>query len=158
MKPRKMYLQVREAIVRLKKQNKPIRDSKNFGSDHICSVVHSYIERMYWSAQEHQKWPGRPQKTVKVGDDRIISMVQKKTHKQTNLSQTALAFQLLIKWFDLKYKTDCRQTHRQAATEGGCNKCCVCISREQTQHFMMWIIDSHKLQRIFFKSLYLKCC
>lgn len=91
MRPRKMYLQVREAIIRLKKQNKPIRDSKNFGSDHICSVVHSYIERMYWSAQEHQKWPGRPQKTVKVGDDRIISMVQKKpTNKLISAKQRLL--------------------------------------------------------------------
>lgn len=43
-----MLIQAKEAIIGLKKQNKPNRENNNFRGGHINTLVHSQKQGMYW--------------------------------------------------------------------------------------------------------------
>ncbi|KAG2471120.1 TCB1 transposase, partial [Polypterus senegalus] len=84
MRSKELSVQVKEAILKLRKQKKPIREIAT-----ILRVAKSpvwYILRKKASTGElnNAKRPGRPQKTTVVDDRRIISMVKRNPFTTAN--------------------------------------------------------------------------
>lgn len=78
MGPKKVSMQVKEAIVRLKTQNRSVRKrAETLGVAKSKPLVHCYKEGMHWRAQQHQK-------PTKVDDHRIISLVYKNHFTTSN--------------------------------------------------------------------------
>ena len=74
MRSKELSLSVKQAIIRLKNQNKPIREiAKTLGV--AKSTVWNILKKKECSV--NTKRPGRPQKTTVVDDRIIISLVKK---------------------------------------------------------------------------------
>ena len=76
MRSKELSLSVKQAIIRLKKQNKPIREiAKTLGV--AKSTVWNILEKKERTGElSKTKRPGRPRKTTVVDDRRILSMVK----------------------------------------------------------------------------------
>ncbi len=73
MRSKELSLSVKQAIIRLKKQNKPIREiAKTLGV--AKTTVWNILKKKELS---NTKRPGRPRKTTVVDDRRILSLVKK---------------------------------------------------------------------------------
>ena len=76
-------LSVKQAIIRLKNQNKPIREirAKTLG---VAKSTVWYIlkKREHTGELSNTKRPGRPQKTSVVDDRRILSLIKKNPSQQ----------------------------------------------------------------------------
>ena len=77
MRSKELSLSVKQAIIRLKKQNKPIREiAKTLGV--AKSTVWNILKKKEPTGElSNTKRPGRPQKTTVVDDQRILSLVKK---------------------------------------------------------------------------------
>ncbi len=79
MRSKDLSIQVKQALVRLQKQNKSIllsRDSRNIRSGQINSLVHSEKKECTGKLR-HIRRPGLPWRTTVVDDRKILSMVKK---------------------------------------------------------------------------------
>lgn len=77
MRSKELSLSVKQAIIRLKKQNKPIREiAKTLGV--AKSTVWNILKKKERTGElSNTKRPGRPRKTTVVDDRRILSLVKK---------------------------------------------------------------------------------
>ncbi len=77
MRSKELSLSVKQAIIRLKKQNKPIRDrAKTLGV--AKTTVWNILKKKERTGElSNTKRPGRPRKTTVVDDRRILSLVKK---------------------------------------------------------------------------------
>ncbi len=77
MRSKELSLSVKQAIIRLKKQNKPIREiAKTLGV--AKTTVWNILKKKERTGElSNTKRPGRPQKTTVVDDRRILSLVKK---------------------------------------------------------------------------------
>ncbi len=76
MRSKELSLSVKQAIIRLKKQNKPIREiAKTLGV--AKTTVWNILKKKECTGElSNTKRPGRPQKTTVVDDRRILSLVK----------------------------------------------------------------------------------
>ncbi len=79
MRSKELSLSVKQAIIRLKKQNKPIREiAKTLGV--AKTTVWNILKKKERTGElSNTKRPGRPRKTTVVDDWRILSLVKKNT-------------------------------------------------------------------------------
>ncbi len=79
MRSKELSLSVKQAIIRLKKQNKPIREiAKTLGV--AKTTVWNILKKKERTGElSNTKRPGRPRKTTVVDDRRILSLVKKNT-------------------------------------------------------------------------------
>ncbi len=77
MRSKELSLSVKQAIIRLKKQNKPIREiAKTLGV--AKTTVWNILKKKERTGElSNTKRPGRPRKTTVVDDRRILSLVKK---------------------------------------------------------------------------------
>ncbi len=77
MRSKELSLSVKQAIIRLKKQNKPIREiAKTLGV--AKTTVWNILKKKECTGElSNTKRPGRPRKTTVVDDRRILSLVKK---------------------------------------------------------------------------------
>uniref|UniRef100_A0A8C5N2V1 Transposase n=1 Tax=Leptobrachium leishanense TaxID=445787 RepID=A0A8C5N2V1_9ANUR len=77
MRSKDLSLSVKQAIIRLKKQNKPIREvARTLGV--AKTIVWNILKKKERTSElSNTKIPGRPRKTTVVDNQRIISMVKK---------------------------------------------------------------------------------
>ncbi len=77
MRSKELSLSVKQAIIRLKKQNKPIREiAKTLGV--AKTTVWNILKKKKRTGElSNTKRPGRPRKTTVVDDRRILSLVKK---------------------------------------------------------------------------------
>ncbi len=77
MRSKERSLSVKQAIIRLKKQNKPIREiAKTLGV--VKTTVWNILKKKERTSElSNTKRPGRPRKTTVVDDWRILSLVKK---------------------------------------------------------------------------------
>ncbi len=76
MRSKELSLSVKQAIIRLKKQNKPIREiAKTLGV--AKTTVWNILKKKERTELSNTKRPGRPRKTTVVDDRRILSLVKK---------------------------------------------------------------------------------
>ena len=76
MRSKELSLSVKPAIIRLKNQNKPIREiAKTLGV--AKSTVWNILKKKECTELSNTKRPRRPQKTTVVDDRRILSLVKK---------------------------------------------------------------------------------
>ncbi len=77
MRSKELSLSVKQAIIRLKKQNKPIREiAKTLGV--AKTTVWNILKKKERTGElSNTKRPGRPWKTTVVDDRRILSLVKK---------------------------------------------------------------------------------
>ncbi len=77
MRSKELSLSVKQAIIRLKKQNKPIREiAKTLGV--AKTTVWNILQKKERTGElSNTKRPGRPRKTTVVDDRRILSLVKK---------------------------------------------------------------------------------
>ncbi len=77
MRSKELSLSVKQAIIRLKKQNKPIREiAKTLGM--AKTTVWNILKKKERTGElSNTKRPGRPRKTTVVDDQRILSLVKK---------------------------------------------------------------------------------
>ncbi len=77
MRSKELSLSVKQAIIRLKKQNKPIREiAKTLGV--VKTTVWNILKKKERTSElSNTKRPGRPRKTTVVADRRILSLVKK---------------------------------------------------------------------------------
>ena len=76
MRSKELSLSVKQAIIRLKNQNKPIREiAKILGV--AKSTVWNILKKKEHQELRNTKRPGRPWKTTVVADRRILSLVKK---------------------------------------------------------------------------------
>ncbi len=77
MRSKELSLSVKQAIIRLKKQNKPIREiAKTLGM--AKTTVWNILKKKERTGElSNTKRPGRPRKTTVVDDRRILSLVKK---------------------------------------------------------------------------------
>ncbi len=80
MRSKELSLSVKQAIIRLKKQNKPIREiAKTLGV--AKTTVWNILKKKERTGElSNTKRPGRPRKTTVVDDWRILSLVKKHLH------------------------------------------------------------------------------
>lgn len=77
-------MQVKEAIIRLKKQNKSIREiAKTLGAAK-STIWYIFKKKECTGKLSNIKRPGRPRKTTKVDDRRILSLVKKNPRQVKN--------------------------------------------------------------------------
>ncbi len=76
MRSKELSLSVKQASIRLKKQNKPIREiAKTLGM--AKTTVWNILKKERTGELSNTKRPGRPRKTTVVDDLRILSLVKK---------------------------------------------------------------------------------
>ncbi len=86
MRSKELSLSVKQAIIRLKKQNKPIREiAKTLGV--AKTTVWNILKKKERTGElSNTKRPGRPRKTTVVDDRRILSLVKKTPGKHLHNS------------------------------------------------------------------------
>uniref|UniRef100_A0A8C5PQS4 Transposase n=1 Tax=Leptobrachium leishanense TaxID=445787 RepID=A0A8C5PQS4_9ANUR len=77
MRSKELSLSVKQAIIRLKKQNKPIRDIARTLGVAKTTVWNILKKKERTSELSNTRRPGRPRKTTVVDDRRILSLVKK---------------------------------------------------------------------------------
>ncbi len=77
MRSKELSLSVKQAIIRLKKQNKPIREIAKTLGVAKTTVWNILKKKERTSELSNTKRPGRPRKTTVVDDRRILSLVKK---------------------------------------------------------------------------------
>ncbi len=77
MRSKELSLSVKQAIIRLKKQNKPIREIATTLGVAKTTVWNILKKKERTSELSNTKRPGRPRKTTVVDDRRILSLVKK---------------------------------------------------------------------------------
>uniref|UniRef100_A0A8C5QBF4 Transposase n=1 Tax=Leptobrachium leishanense TaxID=445787 RepID=A0A8C5QBF4_9ANUR len=77
MRSKELSLSVKQAIIRLKKQNKPIREIARTLAVAKTTVWNIFKKKERTSELSNTKRPGRPWKTTVVDDRRILSLVKK---------------------------------------------------------------------------------
>ncbi len=89
MRSKELSLSVKQAIIRLKKQNKPIREiAKTLGV--AKTTVWNILKKKERTGElSNTKRPGRPRKTTVVDDRIILSLVKKNTlHNSCQIKNT----------------------------------------------------------------------
>ncbi|MCJ8748461.1 hypothetical protein PDJAM_G00165100 [Pangasius djambal] len=77
MKSKEISMQVKEAIIRLKKQHKSIRETAETLGVAKSTVGYILKKKEITGELNNIERPGRPRKTTKVDDRRILSLVKK---------------------------------------------------------------------------------
>ncbi len=77
MRSKELSLSVKQAIIRLKKQNKPIREIAKTSGVAKTTVWNILKKKERTGELSNTKRPGRPRKTTVVDDRRILSLVKK---------------------------------------------------------------------------------
>ena len=77
MRSKELSLSVKQAIIRLKNQNKPIREIVHLATPNVFAVWNILKKKGRTGELSNTKRPGRPRKTTVVDDRRIISLVKK---------------------------------------------------------------------------------
>ena len=90
MRAKEVSMRVKEAIIRLRKQNKPIREiAKTLGVAN--TTVWNILKKKELTGKfSSSKRPGRPQKTTKVDDHRILLMVKRNPFTTSSQVKNAL--------------------------------------------------------------------